>query len=339
MNKKIIAIILAMLTAISALSVLSFADSIKAGDVNGDGKISAADARLVLRASASLGELTPDQQLVAEVTGDGKISAADARLILRAAAELDTLPEITVEPDSETDEETTEAPTAEEPTTEEPTTEEPTTEEPTTEEPATEEPATGEVVTDYPEAIKAFFKGKFYMEGVLSEEDNSMVILATNGKSTEMSMSMEGFDMSIYATSKKLYIKFPYSGKKYYVEMTEETMASYGIDFDIDSIVESLTFGSVDEYGAPVLTTEEYEDAEYSVYTFTSNDGSQLCFYADDAEDIKYIISKNASGQVDSSVRLNALSATIPSNMLTIKGYSEGSLFTLMNAIMALENK
>ena len=60
------------------------------GDINGDGNISAADARLVLRASARLDTLNEWQTLAADVNADGNISASDARRILRVSARLDT---------------------------------------------------------------------------------------------------------------------------------------------------------------------------------------------------------------------------------------------------------
>ena len=56
------------------------------GDVNFDGKITAADARLALRASAQLETLTSEQLIVADVDGSGKITASDARDILRYSA-------------------------------------------------------------------------------------------------------------------------------------------------------------------------------------------------------------------------------------------------------------
>ncbi len=59
------------------------------GDLNGDGKITAADARLVLRISAKLDSPTPEQAKAADFNGDGKVNAADARLVLRKAAKLD----------------------------------------------------------------------------------------------------------------------------------------------------------------------------------------------------------------------------------------------------------
>ena len=58
-------------------------------DVNGNGKVDAGDARLVLRVSASLEEITEDQRKLADENADGKITAADARSILRISAKLD----------------------------------------------------------------------------------------------------------------------------------------------------------------------------------------------------------------------------------------------------------
>ena len=60
------------------------------GDVNGDGKVLANDARTALRASASLETLEGDAALAADVNQDGKILADDARQILRYSAQLIT---------------------------------------------------------------------------------------------------------------------------------------------------------------------------------------------------------------------------------------------------------
>lgn len=59
------------------------------GDVNLDGKITAADARLCLRAAARLDELSGTPRYAADYNNDNQIKAADARLILRKAAKLD----------------------------------------------------------------------------------------------------------------------------------------------------------------------------------------------------------------------------------------------------------
>lgn len=65
-------------------------DASKIGDANNDSKISAADARTVLRISAKL-EKTPDEWIYLDINADKKLSAADARILLRISAKLDSI--------------------------------------------------------------------------------------------------------------------------------------------------------------------------------------------------------------------------------------------------------
>ena len=53
------------------------------GDANGDGKITSADAALILRAVVGRSELDPRGAYQADADGDGEITAADAALILQ----------------------------------------------------------------------------------------------------------------------------------------------------------------------------------------------------------------------------------------------------------------
>lgn len=55
------------------------------GDADGDGKITSADARLILRASVGLENIPLD---VADFDGDGKITSADARDVMRESVGL-----------------------------------------------------------------------------------------------------------------------------------------------------------------------------------------------------------------------------------------------------------
>lgn len=59
------------------------------GDIDGDGKVTAADARLALRASVGSEKLTDMQKAAADVDGDGKVTSADAREILRKSVGLE----------------------------------------------------------------------------------------------------------------------------------------------------------------------------------------------------------------------------------------------------------
>lgn len=61
------------------------------GDVDGDGAVRAADARLLLRYTAGLEYFMPEQTGVADANFDGLVTASDARSILRAVAEVESI--------------------------------------------------------------------------------------------------------------------------------------------------------------------------------------------------------------------------------------------------------
>ena len=60
------------------------------GDVDGDGTISAVDARLALRIAASLENVRSPFFMAADLNGDHTVTAAEARMILRVASRLDS---------------------------------------------------------------------------------------------------------------------------------------------------------------------------------------------------------------------------------------------------------
>lgn len=59
------------------------------GDVNGDGKVTAADARITLRVAAGLETISLEEYLRADLDSDGDVRASEARTILRIAAGLE----------------------------------------------------------------------------------------------------------------------------------------------------------------------------------------------------------------------------------------------------------
>ena len=63
------------------------------GDIDNNGKLTAADARLALRASVGLENFPVNSRsfTMADVDRSGSITAADARLILRAVVQLEDL--------------------------------------------------------------------------------------------------------------------------------------------------------------------------------------------------------------------------------------------------------
>lgn len=74
-----------LVAAEKALADLSKPEEPHYGDVNGDGKVDAKDALMVLKFAVGKIELTPEQQLAAEVDGKEGINAKDALEILKYA--------------------------------------------------------------------------------------------------------------------------------------------------------------------------------------------------------------------------------------------------------------
>ena len=89
-KSKIIALTSAVsLTAAAVFAATSMVFAAPAlGDVDSNGKVTAKDARMILRHSAKLENLSDSVIPVADADGNGKVSATDARLVLRFASKL-----------------------------------------------------------------------------------------------------------------------------------------------------------------------------------------------------------------------------------------------------------
>lgn len=96
--KKLISIMVAVVLICSTFSVTAFAEK-TAGDTNGDGKVTAVDARMLLQIVAGL--KPADKDIVYDINGDGKVSSIDARIALQIAAGLypDTKPDTELDTD------------------------------------------------------------------------------------------------------------------------------------------------------------------------------------------------------------------------------------------------
>lgn len=94
--KKLLSVFLSAALLTGVFGVTAFAAS--SGDVDGDGTVSASDARLALRLSVGFDDgLTEEQALIADFDEDGSVTAADARGILRLSVGLGD--DVTQEPD------------------------------------------------------------------------------------------------------------------------------------------------------------------------------------------------------------------------------------------------
>ena len=85
-------IFLLLLCVLLVLPMTAYADDTQIlGDSNGDGKITAADAALILRSIVKLEKLSGAGWYAADANQNGKVDAADAALVLRSIVKLDRL--------------------------------------------------------------------------------------------------------------------------------------------------------------------------------------------------------------------------------------------------------
>lgn len=92
MKKRTLYTIFYMILVFMLSTVVAFAaDSAYLGDADGNGKVNAADARIILRHSANLGKVADEFAHLADINSDEKITAADARIALRMSASLEEL--------------------------------------------------------------------------------------------------------------------------------------------------------------------------------------------------------------------------------------------------------
>ena len=88
--KKYFSLFLALVMLVTAIpfAALTVSAAAPSGDGNGDGKVTAMDARLALRYVAGLETLTDNQIHEMDLDGNAKLTAIDARMILREVAGL-----------------------------------------------------------------------------------------------------------------------------------------------------------------------------------------------------------------------------------------------------------
>lgn len=83
--KKILSLLLA---AVMLFTIVIPVFAAEKGDVDGDGTITAADARIALRMAVGLDTATDEQKLLADYDESGTVDAADARILLRLSVGL-----------------------------------------------------------------------------------------------------------------------------------------------------------------------------------------------------------------------------------------------------------
>lgn len=292
MKKKLTAVLSVIVAVI--LSVSSFAYFM--GDVDKNDKVTAIDARTVLRCAASLITLDKDQLIRADIDGNGKITATDARTILRMAAGLVEKVEVTEEPSSEED-------TSEEPSSEEPATEEPATEEPSSEEPASE--WTEIDPTPLPDALKYLKDGKYYIVGSMKTDDEKMsFVFGARNKDSIMVAQTNNQTMGFVTKSSDKIIQVILTandGSVVYCDIQQSLLTSSGIN--ISDFTGDLSIPTLEKDPDKAYKKEENGDVYYK-YIMTTDDGSEVVFNLKN-DTLTSIVSVDKDGNENSEIEIS----------------------------------
>ncbi|MBQ6019073.1 MAG: dockerin type I repeat-containing protein [Clostridia bacterium] len=243
MKKSVLtALVLTLALLVSFVPALTAsATQYSLGDVTGDGKVTSADARQILRFSARLEYITKICQQAADVNRSGKVNSADARTVLRVAARLETL---AVGPGDVFDDGL--AKNAKDPANE--------------------------------EALKYFFdglgNGRFSLVGTMtSNGETDPIEFSKADDMIRMSTEMSGVRLSILSSGGILYLIS--DEKQSYIELDERIMKMLGLDLS----ALSLDFGEGDA-GAVGWAEREYEGKSVESAVSESPNGV-VEFYAD----------------------------------------------------------
>ncbi len=350
--KKFIAL-LAASAMLFAFAWGTSAETLKTGDIDGNGKITAGDARLVLRAAAQLEKLSDEQLALAEVTGDGKITAADARVILRAAAQLESFteaPETTTEPATEGTEEPASQTTEpiSEITTEdlsetmtEPDSETAAEEAETATENNSDAKETERIITakDFPEQLKILNGDRctFYAYSH-TIDPNQLVTIACSGTIYKATMTMDiaGEYTAISLLTKEEDTIFGKNTTNYiicedtkrYAILTDYDIWSLGLnpeDFNLSILSEEDP-----EKISAVVGTEKIMDTTYTTYRIDSEMGYCVFYLLDD--EIKYIDSFDTNGYLIEAWDIVSVSDSVDDSVFSLDGYTRSySLFGIFD--------
>lgn len=88
MKRYLKSILTLLSVSLILLSTLVYSSAAQLGDVDHDSKVTASDARLILRCSVKLEVFTASQMSLGDMDGNGSIESSDARLCLRKAVGL-----------------------------------------------------------------------------------------------------------------------------------------------------------------------------------------------------------------------------------------------------------
>ncbi|MCD7774857.1 MAG: hypothetical protein LUH40_04670 [Clostridiales bacterium] len=191
---------------------------------------------------------------------------------------------------------------------------------------------TTEATTSAPSVIddiSSFFSGTYYLDGsMLVGSDETPIEMAMNGSNVEVFTEMEGMDIAMLQLDGKIYLLNPDTKK--YMELSSTLMKTMGVSEEDFSF--SFTNLNFDGSNPSSVTQATVDGASATCYTYIGSNAS-VDFFAVNDEIVQIEIESTESGTT-TVLKIDEFSASVPSGMLTLSGYSKTNMISFFSALM-----
>lgn len=179
--------------------------------------------------------------------------------------------------------------------------------------------------------IKAFFDRSCYLQGALyADNEGDPISIAFDDDNVEIFTNLDGTEISILKLGGKTYIKRP--ATKQYIEFTDALMNMMGISAEDFSF--EFNAAKYEDMKAKLVSTYDITvDGKNGVCHEFKNDSRYFRFYSVDGE-LKQLDICNEDGSIDSQLSISYFSEAIPSDQLTLKGYTESTIGAIFADLM-----
>ena len=182
------------------------------------------------------------------------------------------------------------------------------------------------------EIIEAYISGSYYISGTMySDGVSTDMDLAIDGQDFHTTVDMDGVNMGIMFRSNKVYVIN--SNEKKYIDFDSIAALIGGqMDFDLSELKEVTSVLDLSEY--------QFKGVDQSKVDFEGETANCYRYYTDEisiwfyfvAGNLRQIDLGNANGDVATSISVKAFSPYVPSNMLTLSGLRQATIFDFFGA-------
>lgn len=182
--------------------------------------------------------------------------------------------------------------------------------------------------------VETFISGTYYLEGVVYSEGEVMpLILATDGKNYEFTANYSGVSLGMLLLDDATYMVLP--REKQYAALSETLISALDLDSGL----------GVNDFQAITKENDGINNANVTQYSVSINGVDGLCTiytFADSyfklysiGDDLIQIESYDLDDVMTIQIVVDEISAQIPADQLTLKGFEEASPTSFIKALMS----